>query len=54
MKNILQGATIIGFLTILIGAALADSENAVIPVSVISTGLIITAISLIASKRFKK
>lgn len=54
MKNILQGATIFGFITILIGAALADSNNQVVPVSVISIGLVITAISLIITKRYKK
>lgn len=50
MKNLLNIATIVGFLTILIGAALADSEATVVPVSVISIGLSITIISLITNR----
>ena len=53
MKNLLNLTTLVGFIIILIGAAFADSEAIVVPVSVISIGLFITIISLITNKRIK-
>lgn len=52
-KNLIRIATIVGLLITLIGAAFAESEMIAVPVSVMSVGLFITTISLIANNRMK-
>lgn len=52
-KNLIRIATIVGLLITLIGAAFAESEMIAVPVSVMSVGLFITTISLIANNRIK-
>lgn len=51
MKKVFQIATLVGLLITLIGAAFADSESIVTPVSIITIGLFITVISLINYNR---